>query len=101
MKLTDLNAQFIGHGGDGVADKDGNPIPFRPGVAVYFDCPKCGADHPGSVHFANPLDGGPPISKHTWQREGDTIETLTLRPSILRKDCGWHGFFTNGEAVEA
>lgn len=103
MRLTELNAQFIGHGGEGVTDKDGKPVPHREGVAIYFDCPKCGPDHPGCVEFTNPLDGGPPTRTdgHTWQREGDTIEALTLRPSILRKDCGWHGFFTNGEAVEA
>jgi len=47
-----------------------------------------------------PLDGGPPVDgpKHVWTRTGDTFETLTLRPSILRMDgCRWHGFVTNGE----
>lgn len=103
MRLADLDARFIGNGGEGVTDKDGNPVPYRPGVAVVFDCPKCGADHPGCIEFTNPLDGGPPARTdgHTWQREGDTIDTLTLRPSILRKDCGWHGFITNGEITEA
>ena len=37
----------------------------------------------------------------TWQRTGDTFETLTLHPSILRSPqkggCGWHGWVTNGE----
>jgi len=42
----------------------------------------------------------------SWDRQGESFDTLTLRPSILRlkwKDragrehgCGWHGFITNG-----
>jgi hypothetical protein len=52
------------------------------------------------VPFANPIDGGPQLERHGWQRTGDTFETLTLTPSILRArargGCGWHGFITNG-----
>lgn len=37
-----------------------------------------------------------------WSREGDTIETLTLHPSIQRLDgCKWHGWIRNGEIVNA
>jgi hypothetical protein len=59
----------------------------------------------GYVAFANPLDGGPPhisLGEPTWQRTGDTFETLTLSPSILRTrpyGCGWHGFITDGEVT--
>lgn len=103
MKLSELEAQFVGSGGDGIADAEGKPVPERNGIGIIFNCPKCGADHPGCVEFTNPLDGGPPTRKdgHTWNRQGETIDTLTLTPSILRKDCGWHGFFTNGEVVNA
>lgn len=101
VKLTNLNPSFIGIGGEGISDKDGNPIPRREGVGLVFDCPCCGAG--GYVPFANPLDGGPPVSNMTWQRTGDTFDTLTLTPSIRRHSgggCkGWHGFITNGEAI--
>ena len=102
MKFPELNAKFVASGGDGITDKDGKPVPRREGVGVLFDCPKCGPEHPCCVEFANPLDGGPPHRSdgHVWQRVGDTIDTLTLTPSILRKDgCGWHGFITNGEVT--
>lgn len=58
------------------------------------------------VPFKNPLDGGPGCGggNPEWERTGDTIETLTLRPSIQRKQingegCTWHGYITNGEAT--
>ena len=100
MKLTDLNPEFVGHGGDSLADdKDGNPIPRREAVALSFDCPcggKCG-QRP-CLFFENPQDGGPPLPGTTWTRTGDTFETLTLIPSIQRKGgCNWHGFITNGD----
>lgn len=99
MKLSDIDARFAASGGEGITDKDGNPVPRREGIGLLFDCPKCGESHPGFVPFANPLDGGPNDHSQGWQRTGDTIDTMTLTPSILRRDCGWHGFFTNGEVV--
>ncbi len=107
MKLTDLNASFVGAGGPGVSNADGSPVEERHGVGVSFDCP-CGCDSPCFVCFTNPLDGKPAYDPRvTWERVGDTLETLTLTPSILRvkwKDqkgvehgCGWHGYITNGE----
>lgn len=102
MKLTDLNPSFLGAGGEGIT-RNGEPVPRREGVMLWCDCP-CGTPECAiAVHFANPLDGGPPISDHHWMREGDTFETLTLRPSIFKNPakggCGWHGFLTNGEMV--
>lgn len=109
MKLTELKARFIGAGGEGIFNVSANgertPAPERRGIGVMLDCPcgKCGVDL--YVPFHNPLDGGPPVDLHgaKWNREGDTIETLTLSPSILRTvekgGCGWHGFIRNGEAV--
>jgi hypothetical protein len=54
-----------------------------------------------NIWFANPLDGGPPISDpdmpcHLWQRTGETFDTLTLTPSIDASP-DWHGFITSGE----
>ncbi len=105
MKLTDLDPSWMGAGGEGISDKDGNPVPERHGVGVVLDCP-CGCGIPLYVPFLNPLDGGPahdPQRRNNWQRTGETFETLTLTPSILRNKekggCGWHGFITNGEII--
>lgn len=106
MKLTDLDASFVGHGGDSVRNADGSPIPRREGCGLYFDCP-CGCGSPVYVPFANPIDGGPcvePPGRPAWTRTGDTIETLTLSPSVLRRPvngvgCSWHGWIRDGEAV--
>lgn len=105
MRLIDLRPKFLGHGGEGVTNTaTGAPVPRREGVGLQFDCP-CGCGIPCFVHFSNPLDGGAPLVHEpfpSWQRTGDTFETLTLTPSILRtppRGCGWHGYITNGEVI--
>jgi len=104
MRLTELHPEWMGAGGAGITDAAGNPVPERHGVGVLLDCP-CGCDRQLYVPFANPIDGGPPVNDGhaSWQRTGDTFETLTLTPSILRMKekggCGWHGFITNGEVT--
>lgn len=101
MLLVDLNPRFFSHGGEGVSDEAGNPIPKRKGIGVSFDCPCLSPSCIRvAIPFDKPLDGGP--SPHpepnTWKRTGDTFETLTLKPSIKRLDnCKWHGWVTNGE----
>lgn len=100
-QLIELDPRWCSSGGSGITDKDGNPVPLREKIGLICDCPKCGEDHPLFVPFANPLDGGPPTHPVAWRRSGDTFETLTLTPSILRKDCGWHGFIRNGLIVTA
>ena len=105
MRLLDLNPCWMGAGGEGVYNADGTKAEPREGVGIIMDCP-CGnhdESHQLYVPFANPLDGKGPFDTRGWQREGETFETLTLRPSILRVragggcECGWHGFITNGE----
>jgi hypothetical protein len=103
VQLIDLHPEFLSAGGEGISDRDGNPVPERPGVGVLFDCP-CGnhdESHQLFVPFKNPIgDGVPYDGERGWQRTGETFETLTLTPSILRiGGCGWHGFITNGEIV--
>lgn len=104
MKLSDLKPVFLQTGGSGVWDADGNPIPVTLGVGVVFDCP-CGnhdEDHRCYVPFKNPIGPGPYVNEKGWQRTGDTFETLTLTPSVLRiGGCGWHGFITDGEVKGA
>lgn len=99
MKLVDLNPRWVGYGGEGVTDAQDKPVPARERVGVQFDCP-CGCSRPIFIPFTNPPDGGPPIDqppRPTWERTGDTFETLTLKPSILRMEgCKWHGFITDG-----
>lgn len=94
------------------------PAPERHGVGLSFLCPcaTCAPQRTGDqgqdfhlrqfVAFRNPLDGGPPHDPREgaqWTREGDTFDTLTLRPSILsaaeKGGCGFHGFVTNGEVT--
>lgn len=101
MKLSDLNPVFLQSGGPGITCSDtGEPVPVTLGVGVMFDCP-CGnhdEEHRCYVPFSNPIGSGSYINEKGWQRTGDTLDTLTLMPSILRiGDCGWHGFITNGE----
>jgi hypothetical protein len=127
MRLAVLNPRFIGSGGVGVSQPSGRPCkgcagtgcdvchgtgkeyepaPERHGVGLVCQCP-CGDHDEGHelyVGFANPLDGGPALdSGPRWQRTGDTFDTLTLTPSILRSrakgGCGWHGFITNGNVT--
>jgi Family of unknown function (DUF6527) len=105
VRLADLKPCFLRSGGEGISDKDGNPVPERIGVGLSFDCP-CGCGTRPAVMFANPLDGGPPLQGcgPTWQRTGDAFETLTLSPSLQRADprgCRWHGFIQNGEIIRA
>ena len=103
MKLTDLNPRWVGTGGEGISDMDGNQVPYRANIAILFDCP-CGCDSCVHLTISNPLGGAESIKddRHTWERTGDTFETLTLTPSFRRKShCGYHGFVTNGEIIEA
>jgi hypothetical protein len=105
MKLTELAAGFYGAGGDGISNADGSPVPKRDGLGVILECP-CGACGENmALQFRNPLDGGAmrEPNQPSWQRTGDTLETLTLRPSVYRPKekggCGWHGYITNGDAA--
>jgi len=111
MRLTDLNPRWVGAGGPGITDAQDRPVPARHGVGLSFTCPcgKCDSDTARCyVPFKNPLDGGPELEPgrvDSWQRTGDTFENLTLTPSILRNPakggCGWHGYITNGQIVNA
>lgn len=101
MRLTDLNPRWIGAGGPGIFDKDGNQPPERFGVGVTFECP-CGCPQRCYIPFTEPLDGGPKLEiRHpTWECTGSTFEDLTLSPSIQRVGgCAWHGWVKNGEVT--
>lgn len=101
MRLTELEPEFYGAGGDGITRADGSPVPKRSGIGMTFKCP-CGCAIECAVPFANPVDGGPADGRG-WERTGDTFDVMTLSPSILRSKekggCGWHGWIRNGEVI--
>lgn len=93
MRLVELDAKFIG-------------TQTRERIGVIMNCP-CGCESRLYVPFENPPDGGPCAEMRDgkpwgWKRNGDTIETLSLTPSVQRGEpCPkrWHGYITGGEAV--
>lgn len=93
--VADLDASFVSPKG-------------RHGVAVQFRCPCCLATERATriiVPFMNPIDGGSPDPSLNakgilWVRHGDTLETLSLTPSVDYSHAGhWHGFVSNGECL--
>ena len=105
MRLTDLNPRWVDAGGEGITTLAGDPVPARHGIGMLYDCPceQCGVL--AYVTFRNPIDGGSPVANEDqamWERIGEDFETLTLSPSIHRKrGCGWHGYITAGNLVDA
>ncbi len=96
MKLTDLDATFV--------DASANGFVHGPECkqGVLFDEP-AGSGGKLLVWFANPIGGGPAAGReHTpsprWTRTGETLETLTLSPSV-NVIGGWHGWIRNGEVI--
>jgi hypothetical protein len=71
----------------------GDP-PVAEGVLIR--CPNCGAAH--GAWFKNPIGDETPtfIHKVTWQRTGETLETLTLHPSFLAIGC-YHSWIRDGQ----
>ena len=104
MRLVDLDPRFLSSGGEGITNSiTGEPVPKREGVGMTLLCP-CGDGRRVMLLFENPLDGGPGLDGGgpRWQRTGDTFETMTLNPSVLRSDprgCGWHGWIRDGEVL--
>jgi len=123
--LRDLDAQFVGHV---VSDlqlrsyrRQGNQVEGAQGV--LFQCPVCSVGleegtedgrhfyrgaHYVLVWFRNPRNA-PNVPAEVWPKPrwtftGDTLDTLTLTPSInLIDDKGnttcWHGHVTNGQTT--
>lgn len=102
MRLTELEPYWIDHGGrETFSAQDGAPVPRTLKTALGCNCP-CGCENALYVPFSNPIGPGPLTAQQGWGRTGETFETITLVPSILRSgvgSCGWHGFITNGEVI--
>lgn len=101
--LTNLNARFVTAGGPDACPRDGVEQLLRDGVGVVMDCPCGGLSAcvgPLYVTFVNPTDGGPFLDGRGHQRDGDSIETLTLSEPIERLGgCGWRGWIESGSAL--
>jgi hypothetical protein len=108
MRLRDLDAFWLTD-----ATPNGHRRSDAPDGAqgVMFMCPAC-QNHYILIYFSNPINA--PIAtaecdqNPRWLRNGDTLDTLTLSPSInldtanLPADytgCRWHGFVKNGDAA--
>jgi hypothetical protein len=102
VRLNDLVPRWVGERGAN-GHWDGHLYIYdteRSGMGITFDCP-LHLKHRLAVMFANPIDGGTPMTDHNlWQRTGETFDDLTLSPSIDASQHGcWHGFITNGEVT--
>lgn len=105
MKLTDLNPRWVTFQPPPPEDEG-----KRWYIGVSFDCPHC-KERRLVAYFTPEIDDGYSWKFATWDnfanrghdgprwnREGETFETITLRPSINTEYSGhWHGFIENGE----
>lgn len=98
MRLTDLKPEFRPAEGSELAEqyaRERTPnMPRHMGVA--FTCP-CGG-HEVWIPFANAEDDGFGAPKWTATQD-ESLETLTIAPSILDRGCGAHYFVRNGEII--
>ncbi len=93
-KITELNARFLN-----IYESDGE-TPRVVGAGVNMDCPCGNCGRQLFVPFKTSLDGKHQDA-HGWDRVGESLEDLTLSPSVLRvlpHSCGWHGYIRNGWA---
>ena len=72
---------------------------------VWFTCPLEHCGHLVVIWFENPLNAERILKDvepyPRWKRTGETLDTLTLSPSIhdvTPGGCGWHGWVKNGVA---
>lgn len=66
---------------------------------LLIDCPNCGI--PGGVYFRNPIGDGAEFLKvfagrPLWDRTGETLETMSLSPSVLMYDH-FHSWIRDGK----
>lgn len=116
MKLTDLHPFWWaaeGRHGQGIVFDcpccTSKPLEQRIRLAIAFDRPLDGGEvfpigKLGWLYRILLWNVGdathPPIAPPGvwWGREGETFETLTIKPSVDFSAAGhWHGFITNGE----
>ena len=101
MKLSELNPRWVG-----LTNWESDNIFY---IGISFDSPLKSGQRL-AILFEPPIDPNNmaarygignifPDRRH-WQRTGDSIANLTLKPSIDFSDHKeWHGFITNGEVT--
>jgi len=101
MRLADLDGAFFKLE---PAPEGGSLIVRLPdakgAVGVAFDDP-CGDGSLILIYFENPVDAAPDVRANLrWNRSGETIETLSLTPSIFinprATPPGSHFYITDG-----
>lgn len=114
MKLTDLDAVFVGMYQKTLITSYQELRSVEGAQGVLFVCPKC-QNHSILCWFKNPRNSQPvpedaEPKPGRWTFTGDTIDTLTLTPSVdiskvdaqnpaSETRCYWHGFIQNGDAT--
>lgn len=116
MDLIDLHPRFSGEQGSDrkvgiLFDCPCDPCQKKPSELATWGCPASErTDEPHGeiicLTFRNPIGGGAPFIRDVkaagpyWTREGETFQTITLSPSIL-KHGHWHGYIRAGKVVNA
>lgn len=107
MRLTQLAARWVVQASDDGSFRKSRDDPQPAAFGVMFLCPKCFADNGGEVGTHSVIvpfaDRGVPTgfmpTMPRWSATGETLETLTTKPSIaIQGGCGWHGWITDGDA---
>jgi hypothetical protein len=76
------------------ADDKDDPV----GIFEWHDCSGHQGDGPSSVPFDVPANAHIE-NRHKWQVE--SLDPITISPSILCNLCGFHGFLREGRWVSA
>lgn len=120
MRIIDLDAEFLTDAKD-IENRQTFKIckTLDGAQGLIMQCPGCAKGKPVveedgerfviGVHsiicwFSNPKNAPKVPETMTplpgrWEVSGDSLDNLTLNPSVWIKDgCGWHGWIKNGDA---
>ena len=77
-------------------ERFGYPLPHveKAGISIRHQRLDGGGECVGIVIFDLPDTGAMGYGDHTWKVE--SLEPLTISPSVLCRRCGDHGFIRNG-----
>lgn len=108
MKLCELEPVLYKYGGPNASGHTLTPVAsVDEADAIMFLCPKCFTANGGAVgthsvlvSFAGRNMPEDADRNPCWTLSGQSVDNLTLTPSILFHDgCKWHGFVTTGAIV--
>lgn len=108
-KLMDLGGSWVYRCKDpeswtGLFGDPNMKLAVGPPVGVSFECP---CEECGGHRISIPFEGTPPefnwmVDKIAWGRTGETLDSLTINPSIDcsgTPSCSFHGWIKNGEVT--